>query len=166
MKLRIAQSRARLARLARAAVVGIAVTLLACESVAAESDNYREVDGMSAYLGVIPSEIAGSHHRTRAERTMHGGAPSGENSYHLLVAVFDQATGQRLSGLSVKASVHAHGRATSTKPLEPMTVADALTYGNYFVLPGSGEHQITVEILRPGVAQAVRADFTHVVPVR
>jgi hypothetical protein len=136
------------------------------EVMAAESDSYREVGGMSVYLGVIPSEIAGSHHRTRAERTMHGGAPSGENSFHVLVSVFDQATGQRLRGLSVRASVHAHGRATSAKPLEPMTVADALTYGNYFIMPGSGEHQITVEILRPGAAQAVRADFTHVVPAR
>jgi hypothetical protein len=148
------------------AVVGLTVMLAVCESVAAESESYREVDGMSVYLGVIPSEIAGSRHRTRAERMMHGGAPSGENSYHVLVSVFDQATGQRLRGLSVKASVHAHGRATSTKPLGPMTVADALTYGNYFVLPGSGEHQITVEILRPEAAQAVRADFTHVVPAR
>ena len=147
-------------------VVGFAIMFAVHELAAAESDSYREVDGMSVYLGVIPSEIAGSHHRTRAERMMHGGAPSGESSYHLLVSVFDLATGQRLTGLSVKASVHAHGRATSTKPLEPMTVVDALTYGNYFVFPGPGEHQITVEISRRGATQAVRADFTHIVSAR
>jgi len=158
----ITRSNVWFTRLVRAAVVGVAVAFAACESVAAESESYREVDGIAVYLGVIPSEIAGSRHRTREERTMHGGAPTGPSSYHVLVAVFDQATGERLKGLSVKATVHAHGQTTSTKPLEPMTVAGALSYGNYFAMPGSGEHQISVEILRPGAAQAVRADFTHV----
>lgn len=163
MKSRLACSNAWFTRLACAAVVGFAVVSAACESMAAQSESYREVDGIAVYLGVIPSEIAGSHHRTRDERRMHGGAPSGP-SYHLLVAVFDQATGERLKDLSVKATMHAHGQATITKPLEPMVVADALSYGNYFPMPGSGEHQITVEILRPGATNAIRADFTHVVP--
>ncbi len=152
------------ARLACVAVIAAAGMLAVGNLAAAESDPYREADGLAVYFGVVPSAIAGDHHRSRAERTMHGGAPSGLDSYHLLVAVFDQATRQRLRGLQVKASVHAHGRATVTKPLEPMTVGDALSYGNYFVFPGAGEHQITIEILRPETAQPVRVNFAHVVP--
>lgn len=131
-----------------------------------DESTYREVDGLSVYLGVMPAAIVRGHPRAHPERKMHDGASAAEGMYHVVIAVFDSATGQRLSDFSVEAAVLSPGRSMSQKPLERMAIADTVTFGNYFAMASSGEHRILVDIVRPGAQRPVRAEFTHVLRTR
>ena len=44
-----------------------------------------------------------------------------------------------------------------------MAIRNTLTYGNYFRMPGKDPYTIVVQVLRPGVSQAIEAkfDFRH-----
>jgi hypothetical protein len=51
-----------------------------------------------------------------------------------VAAVFDAATGERVEDAVVEARVAEPGLAGITRRLEPMLIADTVTYGNYFQL--------------------------------
>jgi hypothetical protein len=78
-----------------------------------------------------------------------------------MVAIFDAASGQRIKDAVVTASVAGLGLAGTEKTLEPMTIADAVTYGTYFNLPGRDRYRIRIEITSPGAAQPVRVEFEY-----
>ncbi len=59
------------------------------------------------------------------------------------------------------ATVMELGLGSQWKNLEPMPVADAITYGNYFDIPGEGIYHFHVRIRLPGRQQIVEATFTH-----
>lgn len=42
-----------------------------------------------------------------------------------------------------------------------MRIADTVTYGGYFDLPGDDRYTIRVEIRRPGRPRPVRAEFVY-----
>jgi hypothetical protein len=136
---------------------GIAgLTAVAVQAVDARM--HQVVDGVEVYFGIVPAQLVRGHPPEHPEGEMHGGVPVGEN--HILVALFERASGQRITDAEVTAAVSGKGMKRLNKRLEPMTVAGALTYGNYFAMPGTGPYRIEVEIRRPGVARALRASFT------
>lgn len=148
--------------------VATAVTLIAMlpglvKPAVAASDSAlsRTVDGMTIYIGVIPSEIAAKHLPSHQEAQMHGGRRSGDRFQHLIVAVYDAKTNQRITDAKVTASVADPGITDKEKPLEPMTIADTLSYGNYFSMTPKGRYLITVSVRRPGVHQPTRAQFDY-----
>ena len=47
------------------------------------------------------------------------------------------------------------------KTLEPMKVADSMTYGNFFAMQGSGRYKITIHVYRPGLSRVIEAEFDH-----
>jgi hypothetical protein len=56
---------------------------------------------MTVYLGVVPAaQVKG-----QGVAMMHGGAPKGPDAYHIVAAVFDAATGARISDATVTAKV-------------------------------------------------------------
>ena len=134
---------------------GIAL-LLAGPAPGAET--YRQVVGGTAiYIGVMPAEVVRGHAPEHAERGMHGGAPPGEN--HLVVALFDAGTGRRVTDAEVTATISGTGLDRVEKRLEPMTIAGAVSYGNYFYMTGAGPYRIELRILRGRAAGAIRARF-------
>ena len=48
-----------------------------------------------------------------------------------------------------------------SKSLEPVTINNAPSYGNYVRMPGNGAYRITLLVRRPGAAAAVQARFEH-----
>jgi hypothetical protein len=128
-------------------------------AAAADMPQHRTADGMEFYLGVVPAEIARGHPRTHPEPQMHGGAPA-RGAYHVMVAVFDAASGARVIDLEATARVSGLGLAGPRKALELMVVGDGLTYGNYFALPGRDLYQIVIEARRSGAAP-VRVEFAY-----
>ena len=92
---------------------------------------------------------------------MHGGIPSRGRRDHVVVALFDDATGRRIEDAEVTVAVMGPGLGSVWTPLEPMRIADMITYGNYFTMPTEGAYRIQVRIRRPGHAQPVEAAFTH-----
>lgn len=137
---------------------GMPMTLSA---TAASGEDFVVIDGVTVYLGIVSSEEIRST-LTAQEATMHGGVPRGQ--YHVMVAVFDRATGQRVTDAAVTAKVSGTRGEGRDTPLEKMTIANSVTYGNYFPMPAAGAYKITVEVNRPGTAQSLEAQFNYLRP--
>ena len=129
--------------------------MLAC-TPSVDSALVKVVDGVSIYLGIVPAEIVRGHPKEHPEGAMHGGAPTGGEQYHVMVALFDAKTGQRINNAEVTAKV-----AGMEKKLEVMNIANAITYGNFFPMSGPGPFRIVVQIRKPGEPRVVEALFDH-----
>jgi hypothetical protein len=161
---------ARWTRIGRAAAnplawrIGVSALLMgaflstAAPASAQEGESYKVADGLGVYLGVLPAAIV----RGQPEERMHGGVPSGAHEYHIIIAVFDAATGARVEDAKVNATVsglgHVGGRLVH---LKPMTIAGTVTYGQFVALPGEDIYDIAVDIFVPGRESPVRADFAY-----
>lgn len=142
------------------AIIGGIAALFLAGAFAADTPTHKVVDGVSIYLGVLPAEMILGHPDYHAEAGMHGGVPSGEHHYHVTVALFDAASGKRITTAKVKAKVSELALSGTEKELEPMRIGDAISYGNYFRMPGAGIYRIRVQVLPPGV-HAIEAEFEY-----
>ena len=130
---------------------------LATVASAAETDSRQVVGDVVIYLGVLPGYMVRGHPPEHPESAMHGGVPAGES--HVVVALFERTSGRRITNAVVEASISGKHMERVRKPLESMAVAGALTYGNYFSLPGAGPYRIEVEVRLPADTKPVRATF-------
>lgn len=135
----------------------VALLWLSAAALAAERDQRQVIDGVAIYFGILPAQLVRGHPPEHPERGMHGGAPAGEN--HLMVALFDDKTGARLTGAEVTATITGPDRFKAARKLEPMVIADSITYGNYFNMLGPGPYRIELLIRLPGAAKPIRARF-------
>ncbi len=119
----------------------------------------RTVGGLEIYVGAVPAAIVRGHPAAHPERSMHGGRP-GRYDFHVVAAIFDAKSRKRVEDAAVSARVETPGGVwTEQKPLEPMTIAGAASYGNYFAPPGTGPFFIELTIRRPGEPLPTRARF-------
>lgn len=130
-------------------------------SHASDVTRYKVVDGIGIYLGVVPTDLIMKHPMEHTERAMHGGVPLGRHHHHVMVALFESKTGDRITDAKVTADVAELGLAGHTKELEPMTIAGAPTYGNYFDLGVSGVYRILVRVRGSGLAHIIEAEFEY-----
>jgi len=136
-----------------AALLGVAL------SVSAAERSYRQVvDGVAVYFGIMPAQLVRGHPPEHPEGQMHGGAPAGEN--HIMVALFEEKTGRRLDGADVSATITGPDRFKTEKNLEPMVIAGAASYGNYFYMPGPGPYRIALRFRPSGTSRELRVSFT------
>ncbi len=123
---------------------------------AADTDQSKTAGGVTVYLGVMPAEVVkGLPAGSSTERPMHGGVPKGPHEYHLVVAVFDAASGARISDATVTAEVSGLGLSGSKQKLEPMQIAGTTTYGGFVDLPGFDLYTIKLAVERSGASPAV-----------
>jgi hypothetical protein len=151
--------------LARRAVVLLASGLISpalADVPASEAGDclYRSASGVEAYVGVVPAQITKGHEPTQPEGPMHGGVPPNGHQYHLVAAVFDVYTGERITDASVTAKVSGLNLAGPTKALEPMAIAGTITYGAYFNLASIDFYTIALTIKRSVATQAVTLNLT------
>jgi hypothetical protein len=147
----------------RLMVVLLAIGLVSLNPIAVAADvpeNFQVVDGVAIYLGVMPAQIVQGHPKEHPEASMHGGVPVKGRRDHVVVALFDNTTGQRIENAQASGSVMEPGLGSKQKKLEPMRIADNVTYGNYFDLSDNNIYHIKLQIRRPGVPD-VEATFTH-----
>ncbi|QKT04160.1 hypothetical protein HUS23_10225 [Ectothiorhodospiraceae bacterium 2226] len=138
---------------------------LVCASAAAPSvganGGYQSADGLVVYLGVVPAAmVEGRHEAHPGEEEMHGGVPRGRHAFHVMVAVFDADTGEQVRDARVEARVAPLGLGEVRQPLEPMTIGDTVTYGNYFTLR-HGTYRIRVDVVRPRDGAPATVEFTY-----
>lgn len=95
---------------------------------------------------------------------MHGGVPHGSNRYHIVIALFDDATGKRITGAKVKALVAQVGMSGERKPLETMRISGAESYGNWFTLPEQGAYHIQIQIDGLKGRGKIEADLEYMRP--
>lgn len=139
--------------------IALAVSPLA--ALADVGNETKSAAGLKVDLGIVPAETIRTRPEEYAEIKMHGGVPSGKSMYHVMVAVFDADTGVRITDAQVTARVEEVGLTSENKKLEPMRIAGALTYGNFFRMAGQGTFRITVQIRRPGTTRATEMQFEH-----
>jgi len=145
----------------KAALVLLGVAMFNPAAIAADApDNFQVVDGVAIYLGVMPARIVEGYPRDHSESKMHGGVPSGHRD-HIVVALFDNATGKRIENAQVMGSVMEIGLGSKQRKLEAMRVAGTITYGNYFNMPDNSTYHIKIMIRRPGIKGVVETQFTH-----
>ena len=151
----------RLLRYSATTVLALLFTLTSSASRAAEDGQQKTMDGLSVYVGVLPAAMLLGHPKGHHERGMHGGVPAGTSRYHVVVALFDAASGKRITDAQVKIGGASIGMAASRKKAEPMLVNNVVTYGNYVSMPGPGPYKIQIEIRRPGVSKPVEVEFDY-----
>ena len=133
----------------------IAGSVAASAALAQAVDDYtRTAGGVTVYLGVMPAAIVKGH-------PMRGGTPTGPHEYHVLAAVFDAATGARVSDATVTAYVSGLGLSGTGKKLEAMEIAGTTTYGGFFNLPGRDLYTVKLNVERPGSVQPVLMEFKY-----
>jgi hypothetical protein len=139
-------------------VVVVAFVILPAIAIAVaqpSNDSMQSGSGLTAYLGVVPAQIVRDH------RGLHGGAPSGSHQYHFVVAIFDTTDGKRVSDATVTAKISGIGLSGSETTLEPMQIANTITYGGFLYLPGADLYTVRLAIRRPGSVQPVVLDFKY-----
>lgn len=141
---------------------------LASSSLASGSGGglHKTANGLTVYLGVLPAAMIRGQHVDHPEEEMHGGIPRGRHNVHLLAALFDDATGERVDDVEIKARVTPLGLAGMSRDLEPMKIADTLTYGNYFSMPSAGTYRIVLTIMRPEQPRPLKLEFSYEHSVR
>jgi hypothetical protein len=92
---------------------------------------------------------------------MHGGLSGSRQERHLVVAIFNAQSGERVSDAVVEASISPLGLSGTTLGLEPMLIADTISYGGFFDAPYRDLYTITLTIERPGVQQPAVARFEY-----
>ena len=134
--------------------VQTAIALLVATPAASQSTNdfVRTADGMTIYFGVLPGAMVKGHAKMRS------GAP---NEYHVVVAIYEAATGARVSDASVTAQMSGLALAGATQSLERMEIAGTITYGGFFRLPGRDLYTVKVAIERTGSTRPVTAEFAY-----
>ena len=146
-------------------VLILAFALFGCSSPTSGTQsnrNFQVVDGVAIYLGLMPAQLVQGHPTSHPEATMHGGGASADRSDHIVVALFDDATGERNENARVEATVTEIGRGTERKVLEPMKIADTISYGNYFKIPVMDEYLIQLAIDVPNRNSQIQARFQYV----
>ena len=148
---------------ASAAAVALSAALLAGVAAGAETTHPARdaFQGVVFHFGVVPAEIVQAHPSGHPERGMHGGATKGQK--HLVLALFDAATEERISQADVQATVTLLGGSGVTRRLQPMTIADQPSFGGFFSMTPRGVYRIRFEVKRPGRPNAV-AEFEYRVP--
>lgn len=121
----------------------------------------QTVNGVVIYLGVIPSEIIRGHPTEHPESIMHGSPAKRSGSRHIVVALFDAKTGERITDAKVSARVEQLGLTADHKDLEPMQIAGTVSYGNFYAMPSGGIYKIRVIVQRQGASRRIEAEFEY-----
>lgn len=147
--------------LQRVTALLLATLGLTVAASADEIETSKTVDGLTVYLGVLPAAMIQGHAEAHEESTMHDGVPRGAHAYHVMVAIFDAQSGERVDDARVEAELTPLGLAPVKRPLEVMEIADVVTYGNYFTMPGDDYYRIVVSISRPQGTRPVLVEFRY-----
>jgi len=118
-------------------------------------------DGMLIYYAVLPAGMVRGFLPGSTEARMHGGVPRGSHWHHVLVALMDKNTGERIVGATVLAKISELGLATETLSLEPVVIDNAESFMNYYQFDKTGIYTIKLEIERRGGASPVLAEFRY-----
>ena len=138
------------------------LALAASVAVPAHAENSQTVDGHTVYLGVVPAEFVKGHEPGHPEREMHKGAPARRGQHHVMIAIFETATGKRVTDARLVARVSEPGLAPVQKKLEPMEISGAMSFGNYFAMGGAGPYRIKLAIELPAAKRKLDTEFRNI----
>lgn len=144
------------------AITALALALFLMTVPARSAEGYETAGGFAVYLGVMPAALVKGHPGSGSQGAMHGGTRGGEHEQHVVVAIFNAASGERVEDARVVVTVSGLGHVGHRRiALEPMAVAGTVTYGAFIDLPGRDRFQLEVDIDVPGRADTVRVVFPN-----
>jgi len=138
-----------------------AVMLFAGAAAADHSSGYKTADGLMIYYAVIPAEELRSYPKGSPEAAMLGDTRRGKDAHHLMVAVFEGKSMERVTDARVTVRIRETGLGWAKKRLKPMTIADALTYCNFFSFDTHALYTIVIEVRRPESSAVVATEFEY-----
>ena len=114
---------------------------------------------MTLYWGLVPAAIVAKQHDIEQ---LHGGPPKGGGQvHHLVIALFDSATGRRIENAVVRAQLSETGVVDApAKYVPPMTVDGQMTYGQLFSVVKEGPYQFRVFVKIPDRAREIEYSFS------
>lgn len=137
-----------------------ACTLVVAPGAAAAPDGLQKtIGGYSIYVGVVSAGIM-AFRDEHGELRMHGGVPAGLDQHHVLVSLFDAASGARIADAEITARVSGP-REPEEKRLLHVPLGGEIAYGNFFRMRQGERYRIELTIRRAGSAQAVTAEFDY-----
>lgn len=128
------------------------------EAAAAPDPSHKSIGGMEIYLGVLPADQLRTGHASSGAEKMYGGIPSGKGYFLVNVTLRDSATKAPIKDAQIEARV-ANLMNGETRKLETATINSAVSYGNYFQMPGKDPYTVTLQIRKPGAPTAIEAKF-------
>lgn len=127
----------------------------------ASGQGFMVVGDTTVYFGVVSADAIRKHPNDYPA-SVYGATPAAPDQYYVTVALFDADSGKRLPEASVRARVSTPTNSGRERVLKRSVVGDALTYGDYFAMPGSGPFQVTVRAQRAGKPDVTEARFDYV----
>jgi hypothetical protein len=122
--------------------------LLAVMLSPAQGQSRLERSGVTLYWGLVPAAVVADQH---ALAELHGGGPKGGGQvHHLVVALYDSASGRRIEDAIVRAQLSETGIVDEpAKYLLPMKVNDQASYGQVFGVAKDGPYRFRVWVRLP-----------------
>lgn len=142
-----------------AACCAVIAALASAAVLAQPAHAVRQTGGLALHYGLVPAEMVLAVPRPQAEREMHGAA--GRSGSHLVLAIFDAESGQRVSQAEVVTHITLVGGASTTKRLELMKINELASFGAFVPVGAPGIYKIRFEVRRPGVEGTASAEFEH-----
>ena len=144
-----------------AIAVAVALALTASAAAAEQLGQSVVAGGVLVYLGVMPSSTLSGDAEHYGDHNMQCPVPGGHDNYHVMVALFDSATGERITDADVHGRVSPIGLVGPRKHFGAVQVAGAVTYCNYFDPPPTDAYDIDMEIRRTGSPDVIEASFRY-----
>jgi hypothetical protein len=128
-------------------VLGAVVVALAWDAHAAPTDQRQQNERITLYYGIVPAALSqaalGAHAPTP---DVHGAVRTAPGTHHLVVALFDTPTGQRITQATVTVRHNPPRGAAMSKVLEPMPLGDVLSFGTTLVIAKGRNHRFRIEV--------------------
>lgn len=128
------------------------LALFAVAAPTAQAQQRAERDGLVLYWGLVPEAIVSQQH---AASELHGGRPPGGGKVnHLVLALFDAKTGQRIDDAVIRAQLSEPGiEDGAPKYVPPMPINGVGSYGQLFGMVHEGAYRFRISVQVQGRAQ-------------
>lgn len=137
----------------------LAGTLMLAASLGAAAQGRLERDGVVLYFGLVPEAIVSQQHPISE---LHGGRPAGGGKInHLVLAVFDAASGRRIEDAVIRAQLSESGivdEAPKYVPAMPMNGVGS--YGQLFGMVRDGPYRFRILVRVQDQGNEVEFNFT------
>ena len=150
----------------RLALLGLVLFAVAYSNAFGQSKLDRE--GVTIYWGLVPAAVVSDKH---ALDELHGGGPKGGGQvHHLVVALFDSATGSRIENAVVRAQLIETGVVDApAKYLPPMPIDGRMSFGQLFSVVKEGPYRFRIFVKLADSASEIKYTISVAsphVPVR
>lgn len=171
MRLHALRPGVRLQLPAKSLLWAVTLALLALLALAvAQAEPFGEPirkDGLLIYYGVLPGALVAKAALDSSGPHMSEARARAPGGHHLIVALFEEKTNQRIVDATVTARVVPLGGAPEEKRLAPMHINETTTYGQFFRFDADTPYVVHLRIRRHGhEAQDIEAQFRYQHPGR